>query len=240
MLLTLADLREQDQPDRWVRRAAQRGELIRFAPGVFVGGGTDLAQRAAAATAHAPEAAARSVSSLEQVRAIVMAAVQCGFVTEPELSAGLAAGARNGSGLCRRALRDVRHGAASPPEAELADVALALANRRRIPPFLLNPSVLRHGVLVGIPDGWFPDLGFGWEVDSREFHSEEADFDRTLARHDEFARHGLALLHVTPRRLRQLGMAYGQVLLDAVTARRASGYTALRGLSVLPKGPFLP
>jgi hypothetical protein len=93
---------------------------------------------------------------------------------------------------------------------------------------------------VGEPDGWFAGLGLGWEVDSRRHHAEDDDFDDTLARHDRFARHGLQLLHVTPRRLRLAGAAYADVLADAVAARRAVASPEPSGLVVRPSGPLQP
>jgi hypothetical protein len=73
---------------------------------------------------------------------------------------------------------------------------------------------------VGQPDGWFPGLGLGWEVDSRRHHAADDAFDATLGRHDRFAGFGLQLLHVTPKRARLLGSGYGDVLVEAVAARR--------------------
>ncbi len=101
----------------------------------------------------------------------------------------------------RRAIEDARDGAASCPEAELADEAAARARAGRLPRFLLNPEVRVRGRLLGRPDGWFVGHGLGWEVDSRTHHAQDRDFDATLARHDLWLAHGLSLLHVTPRRL---------------------------------------
>ena len=179
--------------------------------------------------------AARRLADLRRVRALVAEATDR-LCTVDGLAACLEQGPSAGSAVVRRALRDLALGARSAPEAELADVARAAVRDGLLPPFLLNPTLLLDGRVLGLPDGWFPGLGLGWEVDSRLHHAEEGDFDRTLARHDRFARHGLVLLHVTPRRLRLLGPQYVDVLVEAVAARRLSGQPEPKGLVVQPSG----
>lgn len=182
--------------------------------------------------------AARALSELRAVRALTLGALAEGAVQLRELRFELQAGARGGSALCRRALQDASYGAASAPEAELADRALVCARAGRLPPFLLNPDVLVDGRFVGRPDGWLMGLGLGWEVDSRQHHGRDDQFDATLARHDGFVTHGLVLLHVTPRRLRRLGPAYAEVLVQAADRRRVAGLEPA-GLEVRPRGPLL-
>jgi hypothetical protein len=178
--------------------------------------------------------AACRLTRLQDVRALVCAAVRLRWCGIDELHAELAARARNGTGLCRRAVRDAEAGAWSAPEAEVADVVAA---DRRLPRFLLNPTLLVNGIVVGQPDGWFVGLGLGWEVDSRQFHSGDDDFDATLARHDRFGSHGLQLLHITPRRARRLGAAYSDVLAATVAARRLAAHPEPPGLVVRPYDP---
>lgn len=178
--------------------------------------------------------AARRLGSLQDVRALVLSALQLRWCGLDELRAELEAGPRNGTAHCRRALRDGERGAWSAPEAEVADVAAADG---RLPRFLLNPTLLVQGVTVGVADGWFVGLGLGWEVDSRRHHAQSDDFDATLARHDTFGAHGLQLLHVTPRRARLLGAAYADVLASAVAARRQAAQPEPRGLVVRPFDP---
>ena len=175
-------------------------------------------------------------TSLRQVRGIVLGAIEDRWVTAEQLRGLLATEPRNGTKLLRRALLDSDDGAASPPEAELVD-----ALRRAGQPFLVNPELWLNDRLLGIPDGWFVGLGCGWEMDSRERHAGDDDFDRTLARHDAFAAHGLVLAHLTPARLRRdPSAAVGAVL--AVPAARKRLPAELRepaGLRVVPRGPVL-
>lgn len=178
--------------------------------------------------------AARRLTRLQCVRALVLASLCQRWCGLDRLRAELEAGPRNGTALCRRALRDWEAGAWSAPEAEVADVAAA---DRRLPALLLNPTLLLGGVVLGQPDGWFLGLGLGWEVDSRRFHADDDRFDATLARHDRFGAHGLQLLHVTPRRARQLGASYADVLAAAVVARRRAAQPEPSDLLVRPFDP---
>lgn len=184
--------------------------------------------------------AARRLTSLRDVRALVTAAVRSTLCTAAELLAELDAGPNAGSALCRRAVGDAAAGARSAPEAEVADVAARAVRAGRLPPYLLNPTLLLHGVVIGEPDGWLVGLGVGWEVDSRRHHEGDDDFDATLARHDRFVGHGLALLHVTPKRARQIGEGYAAVLAEAAAGRRALSRPEPPGLEVRPRGPLQP
>jgi hypothetical protein len=163
--------------------------------------------------------AGRRLDDLRTVRALLLGAVCRGFCSAAELAAEVEAGPQRGSGLVRRAADDALAGAWSAPEAEAADLVGRAVRAGRLPPFLLNPTLHVSGRRVGMPDGWVVGTGVGWQVDSREFHAEEDDFDATLAVHDGFAEHGLTLLHVTPRRLRRLGPAWVELLVGAVAAR---------------------
>lgn len=171
---------------------------------------------------------------LRDVRALVLEAVAARWCSVGGLRVELEARARNGTALCRRALRDAEEGAWSAPEAEVAEVAAAAVEHGSLPQFALNPTLLVDGIVVGQPDGWFLGLGLGWEVESRRHHAEDRSFDATLARHDRFAGFGLQLLHVTPRRARLLGSGYARVLEDAVAARRRAAQPEPVGLVVRP------
>lgn len=181
--------------------------------------------------------AGRRLDDLRSVRALLLGAVCRRFCSAEELAAEVEAGPRRGSGLVRRAADDALAGAWSAPEAEAAELVGAAVGAGRLPPFLLNATLQLHGRRIGMPDGWVVGTGVGWQVDSREFHGEEDDFDETLAVHDGFAEHGLTLLHVTPRRLRRLGPAWVELLISAVAARPASGAEPA-GLVVQPRGPL--
>lgn len=215
-------------------RRRQSSAVVRVLPTIRP---PQIWQRAGVRYACPPRAiidAARHLGSLRAVRALILAAVQTRRCSLTQLQDELEAGASGGSAVVRRALTDGALGAWSAPEAEAADLLAPAVADGRLPFFILNPSLWIDGRLIGCPDGWFAGRGFGWDVDSREFHSEEDAFDRTLARHDRFGRYGLALLHVTPRRLRANGTAWADLVVEAVQARKVSGAVEPHGLVVLP------
>ena len=182
-------------PDYWVRDGARHAE----APRAVVD-------------------AARRCGQLQGVRALVLGAVQRGTCNVQDLSREVEAGHSRGSAVVRRAVADAADGAWSAPEAEVADLVREAVQVRRLPPFLLNPQLHLDGRLVGRPDGYLPGTAVCWQVDSRRHHSSDEDFESTLQVHDRFAAAGLAVLHVTPRRVRAAGAAWIDQLLAAVHA----------------------
>jgi hypothetical protein len=179
--------------------------------------------------------AARSCDVLQDVRALVLAAVADCWVSVDGTREALDAGPRRGSALCRRALIDAELGAASAPEAEAADVVRPEVARRRLPPFVLNRELWLDGRLLGAPDGWLPGLGLGWELDSVRHHGSSAGLDATLRRHDGFTRAGLELLHLTPARLRRDPRAFVLELRDRVAVRAAMAAPEPPGLVLGPR-----
>ena len=163
--------------------------------------------------------AARSLSDLRAVRALVLGAVCRGAVAASDLRLELEAGPRRDSALLRRVIHDAVAGAWSAPEAEAADLVADAVRRGRLPPFALNALVSLRGQVIGRLDGYLVGTGVGWQVDSRRHHSEGDDFDRTLAVHDAYAAAGITLLHVTPRRVRRDGSAWVGAVAGAVRAR---------------------
>ena len=171
----------------------------------------------------------RELSSLNEVRALVLGAVADGWCTAEELSDLLSRGAVAGTAHTRRAILDAERGAASPPEAELVDTLL----RRRVS-FVANPELWVDGRLVGRPDVYLLGTGVGGELDSKERHAEAELLDATLQRHGRFADAGLWLEHVTPARFRRDPDAYVDLLLA-----RAAEHREPAGLRVVHVGPVL-
>lgn len=133
------------------------------------------------------------------VRALVISAAQQGLCTAEALARELDDGPRNGSGHLRRALEDVLIGAASVPEAELAD----LMRGAGLPEFELNvPLVDYRGVVIAVADVLWRELRAVLEVDSRKHHFLETEWRGTMRRHNELTRCGLALTHYPPVELR--------------------------------------
>jgi very-short-patch-repair endonuclease len=142
--------------------------------------------------------AARGMTALADVRAVVAAAVQLGKCTPEQLAAELDAGPVQGSALLRTAVSDVCDGTRSSPEADLKH----LLRRAKIAEPVFNPKPYAGDVFVASPDAWWPDAGIAGEVDSRANHLSPHDHERTLARDARMAAHGITVLHFTPRQIR--------------------------------------
>ena len=142
--------------------------------------------------------AARGMTGLADVRAVVAAAVQQGKCTPELLVAELEGGPVQGSALFRAAVSDVCDGIRSSPEADLKH----LLRRAKIPEPVFNPRLYAGDEFIASPDAWWPEAGIAGEVDSRAYHLSPQDHERTLARDARMAAHGITVLHFTPRQIR--------------------------------------
>ena len=122
-----------------------------------------------------------------------------------DLVAEYRAGPRRDSAGLRGALSVAADGARSVAEADAAR-RLAAA---QIPPFELNvPIVDQHGRVLYVVDELWRELRAAVEIDSREHHADPGDWERTLARHNDLTRWGLALLHYPPKLVTARGSVF--------------------------------
>ncbi|MCW2544139.1 MAG: hypothetical protein JWM40_1691 [Frankiales bacterium] len=140
--------------------------------------------------------AARECATLRDVRGVVLGAVADGLTTPAALRELLDHGAVAKTANTRQAVRDAELGAASPPEAEVAQHLLG----RKVP-VLLNAEIWLAGRLLGVVDGYVLGSGVGYEVDSVERHAGHEELAATLDRHESFRAAGVEL-HTTPTRFR--------------------------------------
>jgi hypothetical protein len=144
-------------------------------------------------TARAVSDAAAQFTAANPVRALVTSAIQRERCTVEQLLAELHAGPRNGSRLLRLAMADAVDGARSIAEA----AASRRMTRARIPAFELNvPIVDADGRVIAVADVLWRELRAILEIDSREYHLSEADWKRTMRRHNLLTRIGFAATHV--------------------------------------------
>ena len=143
--------------------------------------------------------AARDLTSLRDVRAMVADAVQRSACTVPDLSAELDHGPSVGSKLFREALTDVADGIRSAAEGDLKD----LLAKSGLPMPLFNASLYdKNGTFIARPDAWWPEKGVAVEVDSQEWHLSPHDHTRTLERQRRMGKRGILVLPFTPREIR--------------------------------------
>lgn len=144
---------------------------------------------------------------LGPVRAMVTAGLQRGLYSADDLAAELAACPRNNSGLLRRSMLDVADNAHSIAEAR----ALDYLRRVAIPQFECNVEIVdSHGTLVAIADVLWRELRAVLEIDSVEFHFDEASWKATGARHNTLTRFGLAVAHYPPSQIRDGGLEWAR------------------------------
>lgn len=139
--------------------------------------------------------AALGFRTVPPVRALVAAAVQRRLCTLQDIATELDGGPRNGSAALRKAVQQLGDGARS--EAEVA--AVSRLRRAPVPPFEVNvPVVDEHGTLLYVVDVLWRGLRAGLEVDSRECHFSDGDWQHTLDRHNQLTRWGLSMTHYPP------------------------------------------
>jgi hypothetical protein len=143
--------------------------------------------------------AARDLTSLRDVRAMVADAVQRGHCGVPDLSTELSNGPSVGSKLFREALTDVAAGIRSAAEGDLKD----LLAKSGLPAPLFNAAVYDgNGKFIAQPDAWWPQHGIAVEIDSQEWHLSPHDHARTLERQRRMGKYGIVVLPFTPRQIR--------------------------------------
>lgn len=168
--------------------------------------------------------AARSLTDLREVRAVVASSVQSGWCRIAELARELGDGPVAGSARFRQVLAEVADGVRSVAEADFRD----LVNRAGLPVPVFNARLYSGGALLAVVDAWWPDAGVAAEVDSREWHLSAEDWERTIRRHARMTARGILVLHFTPR---QIGTEQDQVvaaLRAALEAGRGTGPLPLR------------
>jgi hypothetical protein len=161
-----------------------------------------------AGVARAVADAARGMSRLGDVRAVVAEAVQRGRCDVASLIKELNDGPTAGSALLRRALEEITVGIRSAAEADLKDII----DRSGLEEPMYNPELYAwDGTFIGIPDTWWERAGVAAEVDSLQYHMKADDYEDTVTRHNRMQREDINLLHFLPRTLKR---ERGTVLAD--------------------------
>jgi very-short-patch-repair endonuclease len=143
--------------------------------------------------------AARHLSNVREIRALLSEVVQRRLSTLDRLETALAAGPSSGSARPRRVLDELAAGCRSAPEIELRE----LLGRR---PRLLAGAVFNHPVTVGTrryrADACWPSARVIVEVDSVSHHGFGEAAEWTARRRAELVAAGWRVLSVSPWRIR--------------------------------------
>ena len=180
--------------------------------------------------------AARGMTTLADVRAVVAAAVQQRKCTPELLVAELESGPVQGSALFRAAVSDVCDGIRSSPEADLKH----LLRRAKIAEPVFNPRLYAGDEFIASPDAWWPEAGVAGEVDSRAYHLSPQDHERTLARDARMAAHGITILHFTPRQIRTQPGTVVAAIKSALAAASSRPRLPIRTISASTGAPARP
>jgi hypothetical protein len=139
--------------------------------------------------------AARSMTRLGDVRAVVAEVVQHGRCDLVALIAELNEGPIAGSRFYRAALREAGTGIRSAAEGDFK----TLIDGSGLEEPMYNAELYAaDGNFIGIADAWWQRAGVVAEVDSREYHLSPDDYERTVLRHNRIAANGINLLHFLP------------------------------------------
>jgi hypothetical protein len=166
--------------------------------------------------------AALSTTNVRDMRAIVAAGVDIGRCSLKDLAAELGRSRLQNSASLRAVIDDIGRGIRSGPEGDLMD----LIDRSDLPTPLYNPRLYVGDAFLASPDAWWEAFGVAAEVDSREYHFEEADWERTMRRHARMTAVGVRVVHFTPRRIRTEPAKVVAIIRD--TLGQGSRVTGLR------------
>jgi hypothetical protein len=162
--------------------------------------------------------AARGLSELSEVRALIAGAVQRRACTIAALAQELNDGQVRHSAPLRQVLAEVAGGVRSGAEAEFRD----LIKRARLPMPMFNARLFAaDGSFIAQPDAWWQDAGVAGEVDSKEWHLSPDDWQRTMRRHALMSAHGILVVHFTPAQIRSSPAAVARTIADTLKAGRA-------------------
>lgn len=162
--------------------------------------------------------AARGMTRLGDVRAVVAEAVQCRQCSVEMLISELNEGPVAGSRFYRIALGEIGDGIRSAAEADLRE----LIDRSDLETPMYNPRLYAaDGTFIGIPDAWWQRAGVAGEVDSRQYHLGPEDHERTTMRHNRMQAHGISVLHFLPGTLRSKSPEVVRDLRGAIKAGRS-------------------
>lgn len=143
--------------------------------------------------------AARPMTSLSEVRALVAEALQNGRCDVAALVAELNQGPAAGSRFYRLALRECLAARRSAAEGDL----VALIGRSGLPAPMYDAELCTvDGAFLGRAEVWWQQAGVVAEVDPRRYQLSPADRERALIRRQRLAAYGVTILPVRPDAVR--------------------------------------
>jgi hypothetical protein len=162
--------------------------------------------------------AARGLTEVGEVRALIAGAVQQGLCPLAALARELDEGPIRQSARLRQVLAEVADGVRSGPEGDFR----RLIRRFGLPTPMFNARLYAgDGSFIACPDAWWQDAGVAGEVDSREWHLGPDGWQRTMRRHVTMSAHGILVLHFTPAEIHSSPRTVAAKIADTLEAGRA-------------------
>jgi hypothetical protein len=159
---------------------------------------------------------ARTMTDESDIAALLSEPVQRRLILPEVLVAELDAGCRKGSSTPRAVLRAVTTGARSAAEFDFLRWWNAHPELRRHT-LVLNVRISVHGALLGIADGFLPELGLVLPIDSTEQHFMTPEqVAETERQHRAYRSAGLHVYGLRPMRMRSDSTGLLRDVLDAV------------------------
>ena len=179
--------------------------------------------------------AARRLRSKSTIAAILGEAVQRRMVLPESLMDELDAGCRKGSATPRAVLRAIVAGARSAAEVDFHDWWFAqpeLASHT----ILFNMRVSDRTGLLGIADGYLPEIGLVLPIDSVEHHFTTPDqVEETERQHREYRSAGLHVYGIRPSRIRTDSRGLLRDVLDAIAVAENLPTPVVHAVPDLPR-----
>ncbi|MFI2350215.1 hypothetical protein ACH492_24835 [Streptomyces sp. NPDC019443] len=152
------------------------------------------------------------------VTALLAEVVQRGRCSLAELTTALRSTHRASDPRVATTIEGLTAGIRSVAEAQ----ARRLLRESDIPDPVWNQDLyLPDGTFLARPDACWPYAGVVLEIDSREWHLSPGDWERTMARRNRMARHGLIVLSASPSQLRDSPEEITTALRDALATGSA-------------------
>jgi hypothetical protein len=167
-----------------------------------------------APAARAVADAARLLTDIRDVRAVVADAIQHGRCSPEAVVAELKQGPLQNSAKLRSVLSEIAAGVRSVAEAELR----TLLKRSHLPEPMFNARLFTGETFIAVPDCWWPGAGVAVEVDSREWHLSPGGWERTMSRRSRMSSLGIIVLHFTPRQIRSQPKLVAETIRSAIEA----------------------
>ena len=146
--------------------------------------------------------AARAITRLDGVRALVAEAVQTRRATPQQLWEEYVQGTRRGTALLHTVLEEIDEGMRSAVEGWALEVAREL-HAEGFPEIRFNVRVRTlDGEHLVTADGWVEEVAMAWEIQSFQFHLSPEHMERSMAHVARLLDHHVIVAETLPKHLK--------------------------------------